>query len=194
MPTAPIVEFLNRVVDRVRHQRDRRGRGDRRRSALQSGRRRGRAAGAASRRAAQGAAAGRRHRATAARSTARSACSSTRSSTARARTSSCGRWRSSSPRKAKDTGVGSAARSAESVRAPHRAHGGRRSAGRDDRKRRRRVFEDRHDLGAEVSDRDERLEARGPGLRSSSPMFSTADTIVADRDAARAAAASAWSA
>ena len=42
--------------------------------------------------------------ATADRSTARSACSSTRSSTARARTSSCGTWRSSSPARRRSPG------------------------------------------------------------------------------------------
>ena len=52
--------------------------------------------------------------------------------------------------KAKQTGARSAARPAQSLRAPHRAPGGRRSAGRDDRERRRRVLEDRSDLVTQI--------------------------------------------
>ena len=48
--------------------------------------------------------------------------------------------------KAKQTGARSAARAAQSVRAPHRAHGGRRGSRRDDREHRRRVLEDRSHL------------------------------------------------
>ena len=65
--------------------------------------------------------------------------------------------------KAKDTGRRSAARPAQSVRAPHRAPGGRRSAGRDDREHRRRVLEDGHHLVAEVA-------ARRPGLAAGLPV------------------------
>ena len=126
----------------------------------------------------------RRHGATAARSTARSACSSTRSSTARARTSSCGTWRSFWPSKAKESGLDQQLGPLNPYerRIVHMAVA--EVPGRDDRKRRRRVFEDRHDLGAQVAAtrvaRTLRLASqRSRSLCSRLTVFSTTDTIVA---------------
>ena len=62
--------------------------------------------------------------------------------------------------KVKEIGARSADGPAQSLRAPHRAHGRRRSARRDDRKRRRRVLEDRSDLLTEVAARRRGLESR----------------------------------
>ena len=52
--------------------------------------------------------------------------------------------------KAKQTGRRSADRSAQSLRTPSRAPGRRGSPGRDDRERRRRVFEDRFHLVTKI--------------------------------------------
>ena len=86
----------------------------------------------------------------AASSRTRSACSSTRWTTARARTSSCARWRSFSPRRRKQTGVDQQLGPLNPYERRHRAPGRRGSPGRDDRKHRRRVLEDRAHLVTEV--------------------------------------------
>ena len=72
-----------------------------------------------------------------------SACSSTRSSYRKGKDIELRQMAKFLAEKAKQTGRRSAARPAQSVRAPHRAHGRRRGSRRDDRERRRRVLEDR---------------------------------------------------
>ena len=60
-------------------------------------------------------------------------------------------WRSSSPRRRSRPGVDQQLGPLNPLRAPHRAHGRRRSPGRDDGKRRRRVLEDGPDLLTQVA-------------------------------------------
>ena len=69
---------------------------------------------------------------------------------ARARTPSCGRWRCSWPRR-RDHRRGAGDRPAQSVRAPHRAHGGRRTIGVSSESIGDAFDEDGHHLGKPTS-------------------------------------------